>query len=90
MHIIVTHLGFKAVQNAKLRLAKNLQYADKVQLQDLKEQLSVLCYVPGNNMKTSHFVSLCCVLCVGYLKVFPFYLKKEMKVKLLSFMSVFP
>lgn len=65
--MIVTHLGFKALQNAKLRIAKNLQYVTKVQLQDLKELFSVLCYVLGNNSKTYHFASLCCVLYVGYL-----------------------
>lgn len=67
MHIIIAHLGFKAVQNAKLRLAKTLQYAAKVQLQDLKELFSVLCYVLGSNSKASHFASSCCVLYVGYL-----------------------
>lgn len=69
MHIIVTHLGFKAVQNAKLRLAKNLQYAAKVQLQDLKELFSVTCYVLSNNSKTSYLASSCCVQCVGYLSL---------------------
>lgn len=43
MHIIVTHLEFKAVQNAKLSLAENPQCAANVQLQGLKELFSVLC-----------------------------------------------
>lgn len=67
MHIIVTHLGFKAVQNAKLSLAENLQSAAKVQLQGLKELFSVLCYVLGNNSQASHFASSCYVLYVGYI-----------------------
>jgi len=66
MHIIVTHLGCKAVKYARLRLANNLQYAAKVQLQDLKELFSAL-WLLSNNSKTSHFASSCCVLDVGYL-----------------------
>lgn len=68
MHVVVTHLGFKAVQNAKLRLTKCLYSAAKVQHQDLKELFSVMCYVLGNNSRT-HFVSLHCVLHVGYLSL---------------------
>lgn len=44
MHIIINYLVFEADQNNKLRLAKNVQYASEVQLQDLKELLSVLLY----------------------------------------------
>lgn len=43
MHIVVTRLGFKAVQNAKLRVTKCLYYAAKVQHQDLEE--TVFCHV---------------------------------------------
>lgn len=87
LRIVVTHLGFKAVQNAKLRFTKNLHYAAMVQHQDLQKLFSVMCYVPGSSIGT-HFVSLHCVLHVGYLsltlRVFHFCLNREAKVKLLK------
>lgn len=68
MHIVVTHLGFKGVQNAKLGVMKSPYYAAKVQHQDLEELFSVMCDVPDNNRRT-HFVSPHCVLHVGHLSL---------------------